>query len=178
MAVLIEALSVVVRVKTIEEKYPGGMIYYERDRPNATYCCDGLLTLVGFMTPDHVGGFIETLESHGFMVFDPYAEEEEFLDLAVVDQFTGPTRPCKWLSYDRHPDGYSFAWLTGEEPGELTTPEGWDLENSLSKKHVFIPTDQDEPRIRFLRSEETLDVFLDEQTGKEVYVARFGPPKQ
>jgi hypothetical protein len=177
MAILIEAISVVIRVETIEEKYPGGLIYYEKDCPNATFCADGFLTRVGFMTPDDVGTFIESLESHGFVVFDSEAEEEEFLDLVVVDQMTGLTRPCKWLSYDRHPDGYAFAWLTGEEPGELTTPEGWDLENSLSKKHEFVPSDEVGGRLRFLRSEEAVDVFRDESTGEEVYIGRFGPPK-
>ncbi len=55
MAVLIEGISVVVPVDVLEEKYPGGLDAYANDCPNQTFCCDGELTRVGFMTPVDVG---------------------------------------------------------------------------------------------------------------------------
>jgi hypothetical protein len=38
MAILIEAISIFVRVETIEQKYPGGLDFYAQDCPNATFC--------------------------------------------------------------------------------------------------------------------------------------------
>ena len=51
MAVIIEGLSVVISVDTIEARYPGGLEAFEANAPNANCCQDGELARVGFMAP-------------------------------------------------------------------------------------------------------------------------------
>ena len=87
MAVLVEALSVIVRNATLESLYPGGVSGYAADCPNRTFCSDGVLTRVGFMTPDDVGAFLERLETRGLV----FLHDGAAADIAVVDQHEGPT---------------------------------------------------------------------------------------
>ena len=66
MAVLVEAISVVIRLETLAEKYTGGVDQYAQDCPNGTFCMDGNIVRVGFMSPDDVNAFIGNLERLGF----------------------------------------------------------------------------------------------------------------
>lgn len=54
MAVLIEAISVVVRKDAIEKRFPGGWDSFLDEIPNNTLCTDGELVRVGFMSPQDV----------------------------------------------------------------------------------------------------------------------------
>ena len=49
MAVLVEAISVIVRVDSINEKFPGGWIGFKDHVPNQTLCADNELARVGFI---------------------------------------------------------------------------------------------------------------------------------
>ncbi len=51
MAVLVEALSIVVKLSSIELKYEGGWEAFKDAVPNTTLCWDDELTRVGFMVP-------------------------------------------------------------------------------------------------------------------------------
>jgi tetratricopeptide (TPR) repeat protein len=168
MSVLIEGISVVVREATVAQKYKGGLGQYARDCPNNTLCVDEHLARVGFLAPDDVQHYVQTLEKHNFV----FATDDEFADIAIVDQIHGLTKKCRWLQFFRHPDGYSFCWQTGTEPGKLSVPVGWRLENSLSKQFQFVPTEQVFQKLQFLRHEKGLDVFLDKETGEIVYMGR------
>jgi hypothetical protein len=55
----------------------------------------------------------------------------EWIDLAVVDQFQGPTLATPWLQVGKI-EGTTAAWLTGEVPGPLAAPANWKPENSES----------------------------------------------
>jgi hypothetical protein len=91
MAVLIEALNVVVPREVLRLRYPGGEEAFYRACPNETVCVDSHLVRVGFMHSDDLGLFCDHLES---VHLKPLDNHNRFLDLAVVDQMTGPTRPC------------------------------------------------------------------------------------
>lgn len=93
MSVLAEAISVIVPRDVIVRKYPGGLVGYERDCPNRTYCADDHLTRVGFMNPTDVEAFVRRLTSLGFVHLSHGAS----IDLCVVDQHRGPTAACAWL---------------------------------------------------------------------------------
>jgi len=90
MAVLVEAISVVVRRDAIASKYPGGWDAFVDDVPNATLCFDGEVARVGFMAPPDVKAFLKHLERKGLQILD----NGKFIDIAVVDQQTGFTREC------------------------------------------------------------------------------------
>jgi hypothetical protein len=54
MAVLVEAISVVVRRDAIDRSYEGGWVAFVSSVPNATLCTDDQLARVGFMDPKAV----------------------------------------------------------------------------------------------------------------------------
>jgi hypothetical protein len=122
VCVLAEAISVIVRVDRLEERFPGGTAAYAALIPNRTYCTDGCLTRVGFMHPSDVERWMGLLAPHG-LALDPLSGLSDAC--VVVDQFGGPTRPCSWIEFSHHPEGYSYCWLTGSDPGDLAAPGGW-----------------------------------------------------
>ena len=67
MPVLIEAISVVVKKRAIEERFPGGVPGIVSQVPNQTYCDDGNLVRVGFMSPPDVQDFVGHLEACGLV---------------------------------------------------------------------------------------------------------------
>ena len=166
MSVLAEALNVIVRRSTLEEKYPGGVTAYEQDCPNATFCADAFLTRVGFMAPPDVEGFVRGLEANGLV----FSDGRQFVDVAVVDEYQGPTSPCSWLQSGRHPAGFTAVWLVGTDPSPIACPAGWSLGQSAKLK--FTPSEEFAARFLPMMSEARLDVLLDYSTGKEVYIGR------
>lgn len=184
MAVLVEAISVIVRRDAIERKYVGGWDSFERAVPNATLCTDEDLACVSFMHPHDVGAFIEILTRNGLR----FIEDGKAIDIAVADQQRGFTSGCDWLEFGKLSFGnsskVSACWLIEEEGPhgyglrvsntsmKLATPEGWQFEGSLSQQFGFVPTGDEAGRLRLLRREATVDVYLDLETGKEVYVGR------
>jgi len=102
-----------------------------------------------------------------------------------VDQQRGPTEPCDWLEFARIPfgreDGHVAACslLKGPRvaaglhvPGlqfDLATPSGWTYEGSLSERFTLVPNKDVQERLKYKRTENGIDVFLDTSTGREVY---------
>jgi hypothetical protein len=166
MGVLVEAISVIVPATAIARSYPGGLARYQSDAPNATFCTDGHLTRIGFMAPVDVRAFVAALESKGFRFHD----EGHFVDIAVVDQMTGPTSRCDWLSAGRHPQGFGIAWLNGTEASPMAAPTGWSLKKSARLK--FTPREQIEGNWLWLKRDRMTDVLLDYRTGRETRVER------
>ena len=187
MAVLVEAISVVVRRDAIAERYPGGWRAFLEIVPNATICADDDLVRVGFMSPTDVESFIKRLE-HGGLTF---IQDKKAIDIAVVDQMRGPTTPAQWLEFSHLAFGdkeqrVAACWLfegpriaagihMSSKQMNLATPEGWRYEDSLSAKSTFVPNEQANERLKLLRHDDGQDVYLDLGTGKEVYVGRTRP---
>lgn len=188
MAVLCEAISVVVRTAALNERFSGGREAFLAVVPNATYCGDGELERVGFMSPDDVGDFIALLEQRGLRFLDAGDEAKGALDLAVVDQQRGPTTAVTWLGFtrmtlDAFQKDVSTAWLyQGDQPGygapvpegglDVYVPDGWTYEGSMSESVNFVPTEEVESRLKYLREEGGLQVYLDRETGKELFLGR------
>ena len=175
MAVLIEAISVVVKANALHERFPGGWDEFRKIVPNQTLCADNEVVRVGFMTPVDVEGFVKKLERSGlsFMV-DGCAQ-----DMAVVDQARGITTHCDWLEFGRldlNGDGQKVAAcrLVGSNLDQVVTPIGWRFEGSLSQSYGFVPTEHENKSLTFLRHENGQDVYFNELTGKEVFVGRTG----
>jgi len=51
----------------------------------------------------------------------------------------------------------------------LATPVGWTFEGSLSERFVFVPNKGSMDRLKYLRTENGCDVFLDTSTGSEIF---------
>ena len=158
MAVLIEGISVVTRRNAIQTKLRGGWEAFLKLVPNRTLCTDGLLARVGFMSPDGVHEFVQSLEKLGLTYLD---ETRVAMDFSVVDMLTGPTMKTPWLEFaklnfefvkgasDRKVSAcWLFEGLRDKGAGiylsgssiDLAVPEGWTYEDSLTEKHTFVLT--------------------------------------
>jgi Tetratricopeptide repeat len=168
MAILIEAINVVVKLDVLRTRYPGGIAAYEQDCPNRSFCADNHLARVGFLNAEEMEAFVARLDELGLCpLLDGCSA-----DIAIVDQVVGPTAPCPWLSWGKHIDGFSLAWLEGTDPGPVVVPLGWTLADSQR-----VQADQPHPEaqaegLEFVRHDEELDVYRDPRTGREVYLSR------
>lgn len=173
MAVLIEAISVVILVEAIVEKFLGGLDAFEKIVPNQTLCADGEIVRVGFMTPQDVEAFVKELQGGGL----EFLRDAESVDIAVVDQLRGPTSRCSWLEFGHvnlGDDGPLVAACrrTGSQIMTIAHPLGWNFETSLCANSGFIPTEDIQNDLVYLRHENGLDVYYNTKTGKEVYLGR------
>ena len=173
MAVLIEAISVVLRRAAIERAFPGGWSHFTDYVPNATLCADSDLARVGFMSPSDVKSFVDALEELGLH----YIRDGAAVDLVVVDQQRGPAVPCGWLEYGHLSLGEAGNRVAAardptSSSDTLATPEGWSFSGSLSDKFTFVGSQDVDKKLRFLRTEGDLDVYLNLDTGKEVFLGR------
>ena len=149
MAVLVEGISVLIRIESIQNKMIGGEARYRLLIPNSTFCDDGQLARVGFLDPTAVGSFIDELQDSGLT----FMENGKADDFVVCDQQCGPTTDCDWLEFGHLPieDGkVGAAWLyEGERRAAglhmqgtritLATPQGWEFKGSLSDEFQFVP---------------------------------------
>jgi hypothetical protein len=174
MAVLVEGISVVVRVAAIWEKLPGGWPAFRDSVPNSTLCCDNELARVGFMSPVDVKAFVMRLESRGLV----YLQDGKAQDLVVADQRRGLAAPCAWANFGRvnlggNPDRRVAACqLNDSQQHQVFTPDGWAYEDSLSARYLFVDNRWVPEFMDFLRHDNGLDVYRDLRTGKEVFVGR------
>lgn len=140
MAVLVEAITVITRLSSIESHFHGGIDAFHALLPNASSCADAHLIRVGFMTPQDMQQFVDQLVAGGLRLFDG----QHFVDVAVVDQMNGPTAPTPWLNiYQITEDRIQFAALAGTDPGELVVPTSWTVEDSLYRTGSFAREEED-----------------------------------
>jgi len=176
MAVLVEGISVVIKVSSIFEKISNGWEGFKELVPNDTLCSDSELARVGFMTPDDVKPFIRKLEDNGLM----FQVKDRAEDITVIDQLTGSTIECDWIEFghiniDNDPQKKVAACrLVGSNEDQIFMPERWNYETSLSSSYGITPIEHVEKGLKFLRHENGKDVYFNELTGNEVYVGRTG----
>ena len=171
MAVLVEAISVIIKIQSIEQH--GGLPKFEEllKKREGTLCMDGLLARVGFMVPEDVEKYCRLLEEKGLL----HQVDNKAHDFVVVDQQIGCTTPCDWLEVGEVDPGYGSivcCRLVSDENLQVFTPDGWTFPGSLSDTFGFVPTGTDQKGLRFLRHDNGTDVYMNEVTGEEVYVGR------
>lgn len=119
MPVLVEGISVILRLDTIEENYPGGWEGFARDCPNNSLCADGDLARVGFMSPQDTERYVSSIASHGLT----YLDDGEAVDLVVANQQRGFAAPCGWAELGEVPapePHRSTSWPVGP-PGRKSS---------------------------------------------------------
>lgn len=122
MSVLVEAISLVVRWDLLAAHYPGGVRGFADDCRNETYCTDGLLARVGFLTHRDLLPYVCDFEERCGVAL---LSDEGRTNLCVLDQEDGPLSGCDWLQFRRHPEGFGEAWLSGLPKANLCSPRGW-----------------------------------------------------
>lgn len=171
MAVLVEAISVLVKAQAIIEKYPGGWEQFSQDVPNQTLCADGELVRVGFMNPNDVQKYVSFLESKQLI----FQSNGRFIDIAVADQQRGFTIPCEWAEFGQvfvdsaQTQKISACRLKSSTQGIVSYPDGWDYESSLSYDYHFVQTENADQKLKFIRKDGSVAVFKHLPTGKIVY---------
>jgi hypothetical protein len=143
MAVLVEAVSIIIRKDAIDRAYEGGYEMFAAAVPNGTLCDDERLARVAFLTAAEAEEYVHLLEDHGLV----HLEEGMAFDFCQVDQVGGLIDPCRWLAFGtfRHgSDGRIAAcwycdnpwehWglMTSDAVMEVATPPNWTYERSLS----------------------------------------------
>ncbi len=176
MAVLIEAISVVVKRSSVDEKFDGGWQAFVDNVPNDTLCADDEIARIGFMSPADVESYVQHLEALGLA----YLRDDKAQDMVVVDQQRGLAVSCDWaetghISLDGSSDKIIMACrATDSTLDTMISPDGWQYEGSLSQTFAFAPSEHVDKSLKFLRHEDGLDVYLNTLTGKEVYLGRTG----
>jgi hypothetical protein len=167
MSVLIEALTLVIRRFDLDIRYPGGTEAFlqhalELTEPPRFICGeDAHLVNLSFSSPEHMMECLKLLTYHGFLDVD----DGQVVDMAYVDQHHGPTMPCHWLEWRRHPEGFTYAWLAGTEPGDMAVDEGWTPERSRGMERFDV---RDEPgRMLRLAEDDGVEIWLDLFTGSQ-----------
>jgi len=172
VAVLIEALSVIVRVDSILKAFSGDWNAFMAIVPNRTLCSDNEIVRIGFMTPKDVEPFVSKLQSFGL----EFLRNDVAIDIVVADQMSGLLSKCSWLEFghvniNSGKSRISTCRLAGSQIMMVATPEDWKFEESLSSTFSFVPNEHVD-KMQFLRYENGLDVYFDPLTGKESYVGR------
>ena len=174
MAVLIEAISVVIRGEALLAAFGGDWQRFKTTVPNATLCADGELVRVGFMTPDDAKRYIGTLEAEGLR----HLEDDEGTDIVIVEQFQGPLSPCNWIEFghvslDGDPQQrVATCRAKGSIVMRIVNPLDWTFESSLSREYGYVPHSGIDKTLEFLRHENGIDVYWNKLTGEEVHVGR------
>ena len=173
MAVLVEGISVIVRMDAVVERFPMSWYGFQQSVPNSTLCCDGEIARVGFMTPEDTEDYVRGLESAGLT----FLAGNKAVDLAVADQQFGITTQCDWLQFGKVTVGIggptvSACRLVGSKIMKVFTPPGWVYEKSLSYSFGFVPLGQLHRALQFLYERDGLEVYLDPLRGKKVFIGR------
>ena len=175
MAILIEAISVVVQLASIDNKYSGGWEQFQNDIPNQTLCADDMLARVGFMSPYDVESYIQHLEKNGLI----YISNNEADDIVVIDQQKGPLIPCNWVDCDKFylNDQQDMVvtrcrHITVKEDAGIFAPPGWKYDGSLSQTFGYVPSESLDKSLKYKGSDKGIDVYHNALTNQEAYIGR------
>ena len=139
-----------------------------------TLCADSELARIGFMVPSDVEAYVTSLREHDVI----HQEEGKARDLVVVDQMRGPQVTCDWIEFghldlDNDPaKRVAVCQKLGSSVRQIVTPKAWTFEASLSSSFGFVPSGHEHKSLKLLRRDQGLDVYLNESTGREVFVGR------
>jgi len=165
MSVLIEAICLVVPRVALDLRYPGGTEAFmaELIHPSSEHryiCSDPHLVSVSYSTPDACDRTASSLVDAGMIEVAGC----QFQEMAIVDQSHGPILQCPWLVWSREPEGYTCAWIAGQDRGEIAAPEGWSAEKSQRLSRLgsrSAPAD-----VLRLGEENGAEAWLDFRTGR------------
>lgn len=176
MAVLIEAVSVVIRRDAITKKYPGGWPAFVAETQVPSRCADNVLVALSFWEPTDADSCIESLVERGLVHLHHGAPA----DIEIVDQTQGRKHQAPWCAvFECYLDGDPTKTVTacsahviGED--RLFVPEGWVFEGSLSQRCRHFETAERERYISLLHQEDGRDIYHGPARGQDeiLYVKR------
>ena len=174
MAVLIEAISVVIRCDAMMTLYAGGQAAFMQDVPNASLRADGSLAAVSCMVPDDVRAYVDLLESRGLT----YIADDRAVNIVVVDQTTGLRAVCDWVQIGQSDlDDVAgrtivVCQLAGEPWSQIVMPQGWQYDTSLSARARYVPGQEVPAHLELLDVTDGVERYRDRNTGEILYRGR------
>lgn len=114
MAIELQCASVIVPIRVLEERYPGGLATYRDDCPNNSYLQDEHLARVGFMSTADAEEYLGQVAAKGLRDTD----DPSTSDALIICSGREPMPPCSWLVTGEH-DGVMACWLRESPPGQL-----------------------------------------------------------
>ncbi len=175
MAVLAEALSVVVRIDALRRAF-ADIEAFAGTVPNNSLCADGELARVGFLMATDVREYVRAMKAYGLV----FLHDGQAKDLAVIDQRNGPTTPCAWLEFGPTPCGgepgrlVSACRLKGGSGLRLVTPEHWQYEGSLSESYEIVPAVGGEKAVELLDRRGYIGAYSGRLSSTTMYIGRTG----
>lgn len=189
MAVLVEEISVVVRRDSIDTKFKGGWEAFLNAVQNITLCYDDDLVCFTLMDSRDLTPLVAMFQQGGLI----FNQDDNFVDIAVVDEKDGPACSTNWLQFmpdyfpiDNLGNTLSGCWFIRNPlpvygvhmPAgwnqysdiPLLMPEEWSYDKSFNKKHVLL--EETSKILKFLRRKDDVDIYLDLETGEKKPIAR------
>lgn len=169
MAVLVEAITLVVRRTFLDVCYPGAtdgfLAAHEADGERIRFTvADESLVAVSTLDRGVAHTVGQHMLDHNAIQVDD--KTDEFVDFAFVDQHEGVAMPCPWLDWTIDERRVASVRFTPCGSTEVITPPGWTPESStaLTRTDIRLETDH----MFKLAEEDGLEVWLDFDTGRQV----------
>jgi hypothetical protein len=150
--------SVVIRVSTLTVHYPGGVAAYESDCPNSTFCSDGEVCRVGFMSWADTELFMQSLRRFNISLENAAA--------AIIREDKGLLQPSEWLEFHRI-DETPMGRLVGSALNVLVAPPGW-----VPGERRVLTTEAELQGQEVLANSDGVTTYRDRATGEIVHVGR------
>ncbi len=160
MAIPLEATTLVIKLSPLEANFAGGVDGFETIVPNTTFCHDGDIGRVSFMSESDAELFAQELKHYGMQ------PEIDFAIVKVHVPFS--EQAIDWLAF-AHYEKAQIVWLAGTEPKSVVAPEGWD---PTAEPMTHFSPEEVRERLEFVKEEDGVEVYYDKQTGETVYSAR------
>jgi tetratricopeptide (TPR) repeat protein len=162
MALPIEGYCVVAQKARIDHLLEDGLI----ETPDGTSLADDDIWRCSFMAESDARKFLESLEKAGLNV-----SQGPNSDVVLVQEFDRSVDPyCEWLVTAQWEKAV-IGWKAGANPRTVIAREGWD-----PKKGSGLSFSTSMDQLEFLRLEDSLEVYLNKDTGEEVYIGRSSIP--
>jgi hypothetical protein len=150
MAIILEAINVVIKHESILKKYPNGELGFLADISSfeAPWHTDREVSRVGFFDPNEMHTYLRVLEQRG-LVFTMDSTYDN-CDFCIVDMISGPTKPCPWLGFGRQRifengspigksiENYSFGWLANKSRQKIVCDSKSEFMLGIEKGWGFV----------------------------------------
>jgi hypothetical protein len=175
VALVIDALSVVMPNTAVEERFPGGLAAYQRTCSNDTFSTDGGICRVAFSAEADARAFVGELTRHGFAA--PWSGQCS--DVALVAPHVNLLYPCKWLETGLEAvaaaDGRHYSALVvrlrGDDSTRITIPGEWQPGTLHRLTATDIRSDYELVEVR-RDGGQRLETYRHRESGRLVHIGR------
>jgi hypothetical protein len=167
VAVLVEAVSVIIRRDRLTPPLPDLDPTVSSAWNPPTICTDGELVRIGFYSVPEAERCIETLAAAGLQ----YVQDGVAQDFVIVDQTSGPSAHGNWFKFgpmSLEGNEVLACQMTGSGTLSVATPAGWTYEGSVTEAYNQLPPRAREQILRLVRREDGKHVYRHPVIGKEM----------